>query len=187
MILSDTEIASEVHYGDLEVTPFEESNIQPASLDIRLGNEFRRFTTTQPVNPLEDDPEEITEKYDVPDGETFRIYPGEFALATTKEELELPDYLLANVEGRSSWGRWGIMVHITAGLADPGYGGEITLELKNVNQMPIDLPAGYPICQFVFKTLKEPCKRPYGEERGSQYQGQSGAQPARLHRGESDD
>jgi len=112
------------------------------------------------------------------------LRPGEFALATTKETVRMPDNLAANVDGRSSYGRYGLAVHITAGYIDPGFRGQITLELKNNNSHAIELRPGECIAQLVFKRLSEPCNVPYGDERGSHYQGQKGAEPARLHEDE---
>jgi len=184
MILPDKEIAKELHYGKLGIEPFDESNIQPASYDVRLGNEITRFHGEGIVDPLEDDPAEITERYSVTDDGGIILRPGEFALATTKETVRMPDNLAANVDGRSSYGRYGLAVHITAGYIDPGFRGQITLELKNNNSHAIELRPGECIAQLVFKRLSEPCNVPYGDERGSHYQGQKGAEPARLHEDE---
>lgn len=186
MILSDHEIRRALN-GGLEIDPFEPDNVQPASYDVRLGTEFRRFDTgfwptkSQKFDPLEDDAGEITERETVGTVGTFVLEPGEFALATTRETVTLPDHMTANVNGRSSYGRCGLAVHITAGFIDPGFSGEITLELKNNNSVPLELTPGEEIGQLVFKRLSEPCSVPYGSERDSQYQGQTGAQPARLH------
>lgn len=179
MILSDSEITREIQCGDLDVDPFDESNVQPASLDIRLGNEFQRFYAGGPLNPLEDTAK--TRPEIVEPGNTFSLAPGEFCLGTTSETVELPNDILANVEGRSSWGRNGLAIHITAGVIDPGFRGQITLELKNHNHMPLELEPGTRVGQLVFNRLSNPCNVPYGSERGSQYQDQRGAQPDRLH------
>jgi len=182
MILSDRDIKAEIERGSLVVTPLTDPDlqIQPASVDVRLGDELIEFTGGDaPINPHETRPEKVTHRVEF---ETYAIDPGEFVLMTTREYVSIPDDLIGFVEGRSSWGRWGITVHSTAGLIDPGYQGMITLEVSNEGQMPVELVAGDRIAQLTFQRLTSACERPYGEERGSKYQDQDGPQAARLDR-----
>jgi dCTP deaminase len=108
------------------------------------------------------------------------LHPGDFVLGTTHERVAIPDDLIAHVEGRSSLGRLAIVVHATAGLCDPGYQGQITLELSNLGRAPVSLSPGMRISQLTFTELKTPADRPYGAERGSKYQGQSGPQASKI-------
>lgn len=113
------------------------------------------------------------ESFHLKQGEAFIIHPGEFALATTYEAVKLPDDLVARVEGRSSMGRLGITMHVTAGYIDPGFQGKITLEISNIGKMPVALYTGQRVCQIVFETMTSPSLRPYGHpERDSKYMGQ---------------
>jgi dCTP deaminase len=185
MILSDADIRRRLTDGDLVVEPLEdpELQIQPASIDLRLGREFLEFQRANipcihPNSEQEVD-EYVEETVVEADGE-FVLHPGDFVLGTTKERVEIPRDLIAHVEGRSSLGRLAIVVHATAGLADPGYEGQITLELSNLGTAPVALTPGMRISQLTFTELKTPAERPYGAERGSKYQGQSGPQASRI-------
>jgi dCTP deaminase len=185
MILSDGDIRRRLTDGDLVVEPLAdpELQIQPASIDLRLGREFLEFQRTNipcihPNSEQEVD-EYVAETY-VEEGEDFILHPGDFVLGTTKERVEVPSDLIAHVEGRSSLGRLAVVVHATAGLADPGYEGQITLELSNLGTAPVALTPEMRISQLTFTELKTPAERPYGAERGSKYQGQSGPQASRI-------
>jgi len=116
----------------------------------------------------------------VAEGDEFILHPGDFVLGTTAERVAIPDDLVAHVEGRSSLGRLAIVVHATAGLCDPGYEGQITLELSNLGTAPVALSPGMRVSQLTFTELKRPAERPYGAERGSKYQGQDGPQASRI-------
>jgi dCTP deaminase len=185
MILSDGDIRRRLTDGELVVEPLAdpELQIQPASIDLRLGREFLEFQRTNipcihPNSEQEVD-EYVAETY-VEEGEDFILHPGDFVLGTTKERVEVPSDLIAHVEGRSSLGRLAVVVHATAGLADPGYEGQITLELSNLGTAPVALTPEMRISQLTFTELKTPAERPYGAERGSKYQGQSGPQASRI-------
>ncbi|QLG28756.1 dCTP deaminase [Halorarum halophilum] len=185
MILADTDILARLRDGDLVVDPLDDvdTQVQPASVDLRLGPEFLEFRRTNipcihPNDEREVD-EYVTETH-VPEGDDFILHPGDFVLGTTKETVEIPDDLVAHVEGRSSLGRLAIVVHATAGLCDPGYRGQITLELSNLGNAPVALSPGMRVSQLTFTELKSPADRPYGSERGSKYQGQSGPQASRI-------
>lgn len=168
MILSDQDIKARLSSGSVVIEPLEdrELQIQPASVDLRLSSQFRRATNQE----LET----------VPDGEDFILAPGEFALGATIERLRVPVDLVARVEGRSSVGRLGILVHATAGFIDPGFDGNITLELANLGPTPARLRPGSRICQIVFHEMTSAASRPYGPQRGSKYMGQQGPTLSRL-------
>lgn len=177
MILSDGSIRRLLDQGRLIIDPLEASQIQPASVDVRLGPEFLVFRnhTTEVIDPFQK-PGDLMEKIVVPEGQGFILHPGEFVLGTTMEQIGLPDDLVARVEGKSSLGRLGLLIHATAGFVDPGWKrGQITLELSNVATLPIKLWPGMRIGQLSFHSLDAPAERPYGHpELNSKYVGQSG-------------
>jgi len=156
--------------------------VQPASLDLRLGDSFRVFHNHRAsVIDLRDPPSGLTEEVRVGTDEPFVIHPGEFCLGRTLERVALPDDIVARIEGRSSLGRLGLIVHATAGFIDPGWEGTLTLEFNNLTRVPIRLYAGLPIAQLSFMTLDAPALRPYGHEQlGSHYQGQVEATESRY-------
>lgn len=177
-ILSDQDIKKYLDEGKITIEPLEDPGrqIQPSSVDLRIGNEFKGFRIIrQPcIDPLDkSDLESYMESFHLEQGEAFIIHPGEFALATTYEAVKLPDDLVARVEGRSSMGRLGITMHVTAGYIDPGFQGKITLEISNIGKMPVALYTGQRVCQIVFETMTSPSHRPYGHpDRDSKYMGQ---------------
>jgi dCTP deaminase len=185
MILSDADILRRLEEGDLVVEPLDdpELQIQPASIDLRLGREFLEFqrTNISCIHPnSEQEVEEYVDETVVEDGEEFILHPGDFVLGTTHERVEVPDDLIAHVQGRSSLGRLAIVIHATAGIVDPGYKGQITLELSNLGTAPVALTPGMRISQLLLTELKTPADRPYGTERGSKYQDQSGPQASKI-------
>ena len=187
MILSDTDIRRRLETGDLVIEPLDDIDlqVQPASVDLRLGREFLEFqhANIPCIHPnSEQETEEYTERVTVDEDDEYILHPGDFVLGTTHERVEIPADLIAHVEGRSSLGRLAIVVHATAGLADPGYQGQITLELSNLGTAPVALSPGMRISQLTFTELKSPAERPYGEERGSKYQGQSGPQASKIEK-----
>ncbi|KYH27485.1 dCTP deaminase, dUMP-forming [Halalkalicoccus paucihalophilus] len=185
MILSDADILRRLEAGDLVIEPIDDPDlqIQPASVDLRLGREFLEFQRANIpcIHPgSEREVSEYVSETVIDEGEEFVLHPGDFVLGTTKERVEIPPDLLANVEGRSSLGRLAVVVHATAGLCDPGYRGQITLELSNLGTAPVALTPGMRISQLVFTEMKNPAERPYGSERGSKYQDQQGPQASRI-------
>lgn len=181
MILSDQDIRERLDDGDLEIDYMSDPDqqIQPATVDVRLSSAFREFTgdsvIIRPSNG-----ESGTMKLVDTWGDEYVIAPGDFVLGTTVECVSIPDDLIGHVEGRSSLGRLGIQVHATAGIIDSGYQGQITLELSNVSNTAVALKPGMRISQLSFTELSSPAERPYGEERGSKYQGQRGPQASKL-------
>ena len=172
MILSDRTIRSMLQKGELTARPITEEQIQPASLDIRLGNTFAVVEDT-PSGIITLDSEI---RYRTITADTYLLLPGQFVLATTMEYFELPDDLTAFVEGRSSLGRMGLFIQ-NAGWVDPGFKGEITLELFNANRCAIELTAGRRVGQLVFAQMDAPALAPYS----GKYQGQSGATGSRVY------
>jgi dCTP deaminase len=181
-VLSDGTIVELVEAGRIRIDPWDAGLVQPASVDLRLGDSFRVFHNhrTSAID-LRDPPTNLTEQVNVDDGEPFVIHPGEFCLGRTLEYVELPDDIVARIEGKSSLGRLGLIVHATAGFCDPGWKGTLTLELNNLTRVPIKLYPGLAIAQLSFMTLDAPALRPYGhEDLGSHYQGQIEATESRY-------
>ncbi len=171
MILSDKTILRMLEEQSLRIFPLDQEQIQPASVDIRLGNTFSIVEdTSSGIITLEN---EI--RYKTIQSDTYLLLPNQFVLATTMEYFELPDNLTAFVEGRSSLGRMGLFIQ-NAGWVDPGFHGEITLELYNANRCAIELKAGRRVGQLVFAQMDQTALRPY---RGK-YQGQKGATGSKV-------
>ena len=185
MILADTDILARLREGDLSIEPLDDpdTQVQPASVDLRLGSEFLEFRRTNIpcIHPTDErEVDEYVAETHVPEGDDFILHPGDFVLGTTKERVDIPDDLVAHVEGRSSLGRLAVVVHATAGLCDPGFEGRITLELSNLGNAPVALSPGMRVSQLTFTRLTSPADRPYGADRGSKYQGQTGPQASRI-------
>ena len=182
MILSDRSIREEIAAGRIELDPFDERLIQPASVDVRLDRFFRVFLNhTMPVIDVKQNLEELTRLVELDEDRTFVLHPGEFVLGSTHERIALPADLVGRVEGKSSLGRLGLLIHSTAGFVDPGWNGHITLELSNVANLPITLYPGMKIGQISFLRMTTPADVPYGTgELGSKYQGQRGPTPSRY-------
>ena len=185
-ILSDQEIKKYLNSGKIIIDPLKDSEkqIQPSSVDMRIGSEFKTFKVVQKpyIDPKdEEDINSYMESVHIDDGESFIIHPNEFALATTYETVKVPNNLVARVEGRSSMGRLGITMHVTAGFIDPGFHGKITLEISNIGKMPVALYPGQRVCQIVFETMTSEAKKPYGHpERDSKYMHQKRPESSRI-------
>ena len=184
-ILSDKTIKEYLEEGKIVIDPLkDEQQIQPSSVDMRLGDEFKVFKVIRKpyIDPKdEEDIAEYMESSTVPEGEAFIIHPNEFALATTQEYVKVPDDLVARVEGRSSMGRLGVTMHVTAGYVDPGFEGRITLEISNIGAMPVALYPGQRVCQLVFETMTTPAEVPYGHpKRNSKYMKQLKPESSRV-------
>ena len=180
--LSDGTIRRLIEEGRIGIDPYDPKMVQPSSIDVRLGDSFRVFHNHRVTAiDLRDPPQNLTEEVVIEDDEPFVIHPGEFCLGRTLEWVELPDDLVSRVEGKSSIGRLGLIVHATAGFVDPGWKGTLTLELNNLTRVPIKLYKGLPIAQLSFMALDRPAERPYGSEGlGSHYQGQVAATESRY-------
>ncbi|MDR9434955.1 dCTP deaminase [Pontimonas sp.] len=181
MLLSDGDIRAEVSAQRVILDPWDESMVQPSSVDVRLDRFFRLFDNHkyQHIDPAIDQPD-LTRLVEVEPAESFVLHPGEFVLGATYEVVSLPDDVAARLEGKSSLGRLGLLTHSTAGFIDPGFSGHVTLELSNVATLPITLWPGMKIGQLCFFRLSSPAEHPYGSARyGSRYQGQRGPTASR--------
>jgi dCTP deaminase len=186
-VLSDGTIRRLVEEGRIKIEPWDPSMVQPASVDLKLGTSFRVFHNHRlPAIDLAEPPSGVTEHVQIDDTASFVIHPGEFVLGTTVEWVELPEDVVARIEGKSSLGRLGLIVHATAGFVDPGFSGTLTLEITNLTRVPIVLWPGKPIAQLSFMALDRPAERPYGHpDLGSHYHGQVEATESRYEGGPS--
>ena len=182
MILSDRSIREAVKAGRIIVEPFDESCLQPSSIDVKVSNLFRVFRNhSAAVIDVKKDLTDLTELVEIDGNEAFMLHPGEFVLGSTLERVAIAADLVARVEGKSSLGRLGLLIHSTAGFIDAGFDGHITLELSNVANLPITIYPGMKIGQVSFMTMTTPADKPYGSgARGSKYQGQRGPTPSRY-------
>ena len=185
VILSDRDLLLRLERGDIKITPTPDptTQIQPASIDLRLGYDFHTFNHTQqalidPRTPATF--ERLTTITQLREDEHFILHSGEFVLATTLEYVEVPDNLVARLEGRSSIGRLGIVIHSTAGYIDPGFKGAITLEISNLNRIAVALYPRMRICQIAFEEMSTPVSESYGAKKTSKYQGQRTTTISRL-------
>ena len=182
MLLSDRDIRSELAEGRVVLEPFDEAMVQPSSVDVRLDKFFRVFENHRypHIDPAEEQPE-LTREVQPQSGEPFILHPGEFVLASTYEVITLPDDVAGRLEGKSSLGRLGLLIHSTAGFVDAGWDGQLTLELSNVATLPITLYPGMKIGQISFIQMSTSAEHPYGSKAvGSKYQGQVGPRPSRY-------
>ena len=182
MLLSDRDIKAEVDAGRIGLEPYAADMVQPSSIDVRLDRYFRVFENHRypHIDPAADQ-SELTRAVEPQGDEPFILHPGEFVLGSTLERVALPDDLVARLEGKSSLGRLGLLIHSTAGYVDPGWDGYLTLELSNVANLPITLYPGMKIGQISFFRLTSPAETPYGSA-GNKYQGQRGPTPSRYYR-----
>jgi dCTP deaminase len=183
MVLSDRTIKEEIAAGRLVFDPYDESLVQPSSVDVRVDRSFRVFNNSRyPYIDVRQPMEDLTELVKVADDEPFVLHPGEFVLGQTLERVSLPNDLVARLEGKSSLGRLGLVIHSTAGFVDPGFQGNLTLELSNLATLPITIYEGMPIGQISFMRLDGPVDSPYGaRETGSKYQGQAEPTASRFY------
>jgi dCTP deaminase len=184
VVLSDRTIRRLLGEGRIEIDPYDASLLQPSSVDVRVDRYFRVFHNNRyPFIDVREPQEELTELVEVADEQSFILHPGEFVLGSTLERVKLPDDLVARLEGKSSLGRLGLLIHSTAGFIDPGWNGHVTLELSNVANLPITIYYGMKIGQVSFVQMTEPAETPYGSDAlGSKYQGQRGPTPSRYWR-----
>ena len=182
MVLSDQAIRRLIEAGRIGIDPYDAGLMQPSSLDVRVDRLFRVFRNSRyPFIDVKAEQEELTELVEVDGAEPFILHPGEFVLGSTLERVTLPDDLVARLEGKSSLGRLGLLIHSTAGFIDPGFDGHVTLELSNVANLPITIYPGMKIGQISFFRLSSSAEVPYGSEGArSKYQGQRGPTPSRF-------
>jgi dCTP deaminase len=184
VVLSDGDIRAEVEAGRIVIDPYVPEAVQPSSVDLHLDNRFRVFRNSRyPYIDVREEQPELTELVEIRDDEPFILHPGEFVLGSTLERVELPNDLVARLEGKSSLGRLGLLIHSTAGYVDPGWEGNLTLELSNVANLPITLYDGMKIGQISFQRLSSPVEMAYGDSRlGSRYRGQRDPTASLYHR-----
>ena len=182
MVLADRTIARLLEEGRIEIDPYDASLLQPSSVDVRVDRFFRVFHNNRyPYIDVREEQEDLTELVEVDDGTPFVLHPGEFVLGSTLERIRLPDDLVARLEGKSSLGRLGLLIHSTAGFIDPGWDGHVTLELSNVANLPVTIYPEMKIGQISFVQLTESAATPYGTgDIGSKYQGQRGPTPSKY-------
>lgn len=182
MILSDRSIREALAAGRIEIDPLDERCIQPSSVDLHVDRLFRVFRNhTMSVIDVKLELTDLTELVEIPEDGVFILHPGEFVLGSTSERVRLPDDLVARLEGKSSLGRLGLLIHSTAGFVDAGWDGHLTLELSNVANLPITLYPGMKIGQISFLQMTTAAEHPYGSGAvGSKYQGQRGPTPSRY-------
>jgi len=183
MIFSDRTIREAIASGRIALDPFDPALVQPSSVDVRCDHRFRvfenhRYPHIDPKAPQAD----LTTEVKASESDPFILHPGEFVLGTTLEAVTLGDDVVARLEGKSSLGRLGLLIHSTAGFIDPGFQGQVTLELSNVANLPITIYPGMKIGQISFYEMTTAADQPYGSpELGSKYQGQSGPTASRMH------
>jgi len=183
-VLSDRDIRAALQAGRVRIDPYDSSCLQPSSVDLHLDGDFRVFRNNRyPYIDVRASQPDLTELVTIEADEPFILHPSEFVLAQTLEWVELPDDLVGRIEGKSSLGRLGLLIHSTAGYVDPGWKGNLTLELSNVANLPIALYRGMKIGQISFFRMSSPVERPYGSrELGSKYQGQSTPTESQFYR-----
>jgi len=182
VILSDRTLREQIAAGRIIIEPFDDGCVQPSSIDVKISNLFRVFRNhTARVIDVKDDMTELTELVDIPADGVFMLHPGEFVLGSTLERVVVPTDMVARIDGKSSLGRLGLIIHSTAGFIDPGFDGHITLELTNIATLPITLYPGMKVGQVSFMMMTTTADHPYGSgAQGSKYQGQRGPTPSRY-------
>jgi dCTP deaminase len=184
VVLSDRDIRAEIEAGRIVIDPFVPEALQPSSVDLHLDRRFRVFRNSRyPFIDVRADQPDMTELVEIAGDDPFILHPGEFVLGSTFERVGLPNDLVARLEGKSSLGRLGLLIHSTAGYVDPGWEGNLTLELSNVANLPITLYDGMKIGQISFQRLSSPAEVAYGEASiGSKYRGQRDPTASLYHR-----
>ena len=182
-MLSDKDIKKSLKNKEIQITPLDENYIQPSSVELRVGSDFRVFENHKDshIDPKAEQ-NDLTTLVNSSQEEPFVLHPGEFVLGTTYEKVTLSNKIVARLEGKSSLGRIGLLIHSTAGFVDPGFSGYLTLELSNVANLPIKIYPEMKIGQISFYYLNSPSESEYGSNvYGSKYQGQKGPTPSKSH------
>ncbi|MDP7542438.1 MAG: dCTP deaminase [Acidimicrobiales bacterium] len=182
MILSDRSLREAIATGRIVIDPFDDACVQPSSIDLHLDHRFLVFRNhTRGIIDVKEDLTDLTEQLEASDDDPFILHPGEFVLGSTAERVVVPDDLVARLEGKSSLGRLGLLIHSTAGYVDAGWDGQLTLELSNVANLPITLYPGMKVGQISFVQMTSAADNPYGSDvLGSKYRGQEGPRPSRY-------
>jgi dCTP deaminase len=182
VILSDRSLREQIAAGRIVIEPYDDACVQPSSIDVKISHLFRVFRNhTARVIDVKHDMADLTELVEIPPDGVFMLHPGEFVLGSTLERIAVPDDLVARIDGKSSLGRLGLIIHSTAGFIDPGFDGHVTLELTNIATLPITLYPNMKVGQVSFMHMTTAAEHPYGSgARGSKYQGQRGPTPSRY-------
>ncbi|MBL7206589.1 MAG: dCTP deaminase [Candidatus Aenigmarchaeota archaeon] len=183
MILPDHEIKQLLKDGKIVIEPLDDpdTQIQPSCIDLRLGNEFKVFKHTKEAFIDSRDPKEYTEKMNTR-GEPFILHPKEFILGLTKESITLPADITGYIDGRSSLGRLGITAHITSGYLDPGFSGNLVLEIANLGKMPVKLFPGSRMCKLILLKMSSPSETPYNMREDAKYKDQNEIIQSKMHK-----
>lgn len=183
MILSDRSIREEIEKGNIVLSPFKPECVQPSSVDVHLSNKFLVFNKVQHTAiDVREKQNNLMNEVNVKDNEPFILHPGEFVLGSTVENVKMPNHIAGRIEGKSSLGRLGLLIHSTAGYIDPGFEGNLTLELSNVSPLPIKLFADMKIGQVSFIKMSSEVENPYGSEKlKSKYQGNTGPEQSKYY------
>ena len=181
-VLSDRDIKKRIMDGSLVIDGVDLNLITLASVDLKLGNKFKVFKTTQVthIDTKESIPADMMETNEKKDSEPFILHPGEFVLGSTKEYVKMPEDLVGRLDGRSSLGRLGVVIHSTAGSVDPGFEGLLTLEIANISKIPVSLWPGSRVCRLTFDTLSSPSETPYNKRKESKYNKQQEPVASRI-------
>ncbi|MBS3171786.1 dCTP deaminase [Candidatus Woesearchaeota archaeon] len=181
-VLSDRDIKKRIMDGSLVIDGVDLNLITLASVDLKLGNKFKVFKTTQVthIDTKESIPADMMETIEKKDSEPFILHPGEFVLGSTKEYVKMPEDLVGRLDGRSSLGRLGVVIHSTAGSVDPGFEGLLTLEIANISKIPVSLWPGSRVCRLTFDTLSSPSETPYNKRKESKYNKQQEPVASRI-------
>ncbi len=181
MILSDGDILKRIKKGDLKIKPFNRNQLQPSTIDFHLDSKFSVFDNwnTEIIDLA--DKVDVSRTIDIKKNGSFIVHPGEFVLGSSVEKVTLPNDLAAKIEGRSSLGRLGLIIHATAGFVDPGFSGNLTLEISNISRLPMKLYAGMRIGQLAFFQMSSPVLTSYGSAKlKSKYQNQKGPTASKI-------
>mgnify|MGYP001608189166 CR=1 FL=1 len=184
VVLSDRDIKRALKEGKISIQPdVSEEQINPSSVDLRLGNQFRVFKHAE-VTHIDQrntsSADKIMKLIEIEPSTPFIIHPGEFVLGINHEYIKVPDDLVGRLDGKSSWGRLGIVIHSTAGTVDPGFEGRLTLEIANISKVPVCLYPGSRICKVTFDTLSSPSEVPYNMRKDAKYLKQMGPEASKM-------
>lgn len=180
--LSDVDVLQAVSEGKIQITPFNDERLGSWTYDVELGNAFKvpQYNSIKFIDPRLHHPDDMFRTVELKDGEEFVLHPHKFVLGSTKEYIKLSDEIVCILEGRSSFARWGIVPHVQAGIGEPGWEGQYTLEILNMNEVPVILRPGDVIAQLYFARFITPSKRPYHQKSKNKYMGQIGPTSSKL-------